>query len=33
MPGDKEFGMDEQGRMLREQRTDPKWGEGSGEGS
>ncbi|CAF9925202.1 hypothetical protein IMSHALPRED_006409 [Imshaugia aleurites] len=33
MPGDKEFGTDEQGRMLRDQRTDPKWGEGSGEGS
>lgn len=25
MHGDKEFGMDEQGQMLRDQRNDPKW--------
>ena len=33
MQGDEEFGKDEHGRMLMEQKTDPKWDQGLDEGS
>ena len=33
MQGDEEFGMDEHGQMLKEQKTDPKWDQGGDEGA